>query len=133
MTADISCRSLIQIGLQIPRWRTKWGHTRVWLYLKRLYFISSVIAYCILPYASLSMLGFLVSSFLLSFLLLSLCKVHNKQSTPVEYRTRFARLSIERLSNLANTDRYVYTRLISTSIIIIMLMLNGSVLINLIQ
>ena len=23
-TPDISCRSLIQIGLQIPRWRTKW-------------------------------------------------------------------------------------------------------------
>ena len=24
MTPDISCRSLIQIGLQIPTWRTKW-------------------------------------------------------------------------------------------------------------
>ena len=24
MTPDISCRSLIQIGLQIPRWLTKW-------------------------------------------------------------------------------------------------------------
>ena len=24
MTAHISCRSLIQIGLEIPRWRTKW-------------------------------------------------------------------------------------------------------------
>ena len=24
MTAHISCRSLTQIGLQIPRWRTKW-------------------------------------------------------------------------------------------------------------
>ena len=33
---------------------------RLWLYLKRLYFISSAIAYCISPYAS-SMLGFLVS------------------------------------------------------------------------
>ena len=28
------------------------GRARVWLYLKRLYFISSAIAYCILPYAS---------------------------------------------------------------------------------
>ena len=109
MTAYISCRSLIQIRLQIPRWRTKWrlckasnsisyrlrrvnkgiarwrkqfarwrqrdettfdwlvqhddkavvncfGKTtafaRLWLYLKRLYFISSAIAYCISPYAS---------------------------------------------------------------------------------
>ena len=25
MTAHISCRSLTQIGLQIPRWRTKWN------------------------------------------------------------------------------------------------------------
>ena len=24
MTAHISCRSLTQMGLQIPRWRTKW-------------------------------------------------------------------------------------------------------------
>ena len=24
MTAHISCKSLTQIGLQIPRWRTKW-------------------------------------------------------------------------------------------------------------
>ena len=24
MTPDISCRSLIQIGLEIPRWQTKW-------------------------------------------------------------------------------------------------------------
>ena len=53
MTAHISSRSLTQIGLQIPRWRSKWGRARVWLYLKRLYFISSVIAYYISPYASL--------------------------------------------------------------------------------
>ena len=51
MTPDISCSSLIQIGLQISRWRTKWGPCKVWLYLKRLYFISSGIAYCISPYA----------------------------------------------------------------------------------
>ena len=24
MTSDISCRSLIEIGLQMPRWRTQW-------------------------------------------------------------------------------------------------------------
>ena len=24
MTLNISCRSLLQIGLHIPRWRTKW-------------------------------------------------------------------------------------------------------------
>ena len=76
MTAHMSCRCLAQIWLQIPRWRTKWrpwntiigynsqtsfftklcvqngGRARVWLYLKHLYFISSGIAYCILPYAS---------------------------------------------------------------------------------
>ena len=52
MTPNISCRSSFQIGLQIQRWRTKLGRARVWLHLKRLYLISSVIAYCISPYAS---------------------------------------------------------------------------------
>ena len=52
MTPNISCRSLTQIGLQISRQRTNGGRARAWLYLKRLYFISSIIAYCISPYAS---------------------------------------------------------------------------------
>ena len=50
MTAHISSGSLTQIGLQIPRWGTKWRPCRVWLYLKHLYFISSAVAYCISPY-----------------------------------------------------------------------------------
>ena len=45
MTPDITCSSLIQIGLQIPRWLTKCGRAREWLYLKCLCFTSSGIAY----------------------------------------------------------------------------------------
>ena len=45
-------QSLIQIGLQIQDGGQNGGRANAWLYLKRLYFISSGIAYCIAPYAS---------------------------------------------------------------------------------
>ena len=51
MTPDISCTSLIQIGLQIQDGGRNGGRERVWLYPNRLYFISSGIAYCIALYA----------------------------------------------------------------------------------
>ena len=49
MTPDISYKSLIQIRLQIPRW-TKWRPCKGMAVSQA--FISSVIADCILPYAS---------------------------------------------------------------------------------
>ena len=57
MTSHISCRSLKQIEIEIPRWRTNGGRARLWLYLKRLYLMSSVIAFRGMPAYTL---GFLV-------------------------------------------------------------------------
>ena len=54
MTPVFSCRRVIQIGLQNPRWRTKWRPCKGMAVSQAFYFISSVIAYCISPYASVS-------------------------------------------------------------------------------
>ena len=52
MTPNISSISLIQIGLQIPRWRTKWLPCNGIAVSQAFIFHSSGIAYCISPYAS---------------------------------------------------------------------------------
>ena len=53
MTTYISCTSLIyKSDYKFKDGGQNGSRARVWLYLKRLYFISSVIAYCISPYAS---------------------------------------------------------------------------------
>ena len=52
MTLDISSRSLTQIRLQSQDGKQNGGRARMWLYLKRLCFISCTVAYCIASYAS---------------------------------------------------------------------------------
>ena len=51
MTPDISCRSY-KSDYKFKDGGQNGGRANLWLYLKRLYFISSGIAYCISPYAS---------------------------------------------------------------------------------
>ena len=52
MTAHCSCRCLTKYDYKFQDGAQNGGLARVWLYIKRLYFISSGIAYCISPYAS---------------------------------------------------------------------------------
>ena len=52
MTPNISGRSLKQSHFKFQDGGQYGGRARLWLYVKRFYFISSVIAYCISPYAS---------------------------------------------------------------------------------
>ena len=55
MTPDISCRSLIQIGLQIPRWRTKWRPCKGMAVSQA--FIFHFKWYSLLPFAICQLLG----------------------------------------------------------------------------
>ena len=51
MTPDISDRGVIQMELQILRWRTKWRPCKGVTISQAFIYFSSVIAYCISPHA----------------------------------------------------------------------------------
>ena len=63
ITTDISCRSLIEIDYKFEDGGQNGGRAKVWLYIKRLYFISSVIAF-IFHFKCYSILHFAVCQLL---------------------------------------------------------------------